>query len=275
MDAELDINEALGLGNGEIQDDPQPKEEAPEEAKEEDQPSEIEQAAMDQGWSKDRYEENPNNSRNAKDYVEWGELKSQIRNQSAQMKGMKKAHNEAMVNLNIFNKAQSEQRLTALKSDLEKAVEDGNMEEVNKINDEQLAISKQADIVPVESAPVNEDELMDQWYSDNSWFFDSSDPRTGFANNAHALATRKGLVGSERLSFVNEAVTTQFTSAAKPKVNQNRNKASDYSGSGGAPKSRERKLTMNDIPADSMAMRELFDTDEAFIKSYQNSQKGV
>ena len=202
-------------------------------------------------------------------------MKSHIKTQSAQMHGMKKAHNEAMVNLNIFNKAQSEQRLTALKSELEKAVEDGDIEKVGKINDEQLSIAKQTDVAPVQEQAVDETELMEQWYDDNPWFMDSSDPRTSFANSAHTRATRKGLVGNERLAFVNEAVTTQFSSAAKPKVNLNRSKASDYSGSNGAPKSRERKLTMDDIPAEAMTMRELFETDEAFIKSYQNSQKGV
>jgi len=275
MEAELEINEALGLGDGEIQDEPKPQEEASEEIQEEIQFSEIERSAMDQGWSKDRYEEDPSNSRSAKDYVEWGDMKSQIRNQNAQMQGMKKAHNEAMVNLNIFNKAQSEQRLTALKSELEKAVEDGNLEEVGRINDEQISIAKQADIAPVKAQAVDESDLMERWYDDNPWFMDISDPRTSFANSAHQRATNKGLVGSERLEFVNNAVTTQFTSAPKAKVNQNRNKASDYAGSNGAPKSRERKLTMDDIPADAMGMRELFETDEAFIKSYQNSQKGV
>ena len=277
MEAELDINDALGLGEGEPSAEPAPEENNEPESNEPEAPefTEVEQSAMDQGWSKERYEEDPSNSRSAKDYVEWGDMKSQIRNQSAQMQGMKKAHNEAMVNLNIFNKAQSEQRLTALKSDLEKAVEDGDMEKVGKINDEQLSIAKQTDIAPAQTQAVDETELMEQWYDDNPWFMDTSDPRTGFANSAHARATRKGLVGNERLAFVNEAVTTQFSSAPKAKVNQNRNKASDYSGSSGAPRSRERKLTMADIPADAMGMRELFPTDEAFIKAFQNSQKGA
>lgn len=270
MDAELDINEALGLGEGE------PEVIAEPEAKEIEAPefSEVEQTAMDQGWSKERYEKDPSNSRNAKDYVEWGDMKSQIRNQSAQMQGMKKAHNEAMVNLNIFNKAQSEQRLTALKSELAKAVEDGDIERVTQINGEQLDIAKQADIAPTQAQPVDETELMNQWYDDNQWFFDKSDPKTSFANGVYNQASNKGLVGSERLAFVNEAVATQFSSAAKPKVNLNRTKASDYAGSSGAPKTRERKLTMDDIPADALVTRELFNSDEAFIKAFQNSQKG-
>ena len=276
MEAELDINEALGLGEGEPEPNAAPEVNEPE-SNEPEAPefTEVEQKAMDQGWSKDRYEEDPSNSRSAKDYVEWGDLKSQIRNMSGQISGMKKNHIEDMTNLNIFNKAQSEQRLAALKSELEKAVEDGDIEKVGKINDEQLSIAKQTDVAPVQEQAVDETELMEQWYDDNPWFMDSSDPRTSFANSAHTRATRKGLVGNERLAFVNEAVTTQFSSAAKPKVNLNRSKASDYSGSNGAPKSRERKLTMDDIPAEAMTMRELFETDEAFIKSYQNSQKGV
>ena len=276
MEAELDINEALGLGEGEPEPNAAPEVNEPE-SNEPEAPefTEVEQKAMDQGWSKDRYEEDPSNSRSAKDYVEWGDLKSQIRNMSGQISGMKKNHVEDMTNLNIFNKAQSEQRLAALKSELEKAVEDGDIEKVGKINDEQLSIAKQTDVAPVQEQAVDETELMEQWYDDNPWFMDSSDPRTSFANSAHTRATRKGLVGNERLAFVNEAVTTQFSSAAKPKVNLNRSKASDYSGSNGAPKSRERKLTMDDIPAEAMTMRELFETDEAFIKSYQNSQKGV
>ena len=276
MEAELDINDALGLGEGEQEVIDAPEVNEPE-SKEPEAPefTEVEQKAMDQGWSKDRYEEDPSNSRSAKDYVEWGDLHKQIRNMTGQISGMKKSHVADMTNLNIFNKAQTEQRLTALKSELAKAVEDGDIEKVGKINDEQLSIAKQADVAPVQEQAVDETELMEQWYDDNPWFMDSSDPRTSFANSAHTRATRKGLVGNERLAFVNEAVTTQFSSAPKPKINPNRSKASDYSGSNGAPKSRERKLTMDDIPADAMSMRELFETDEAFIKSFQNSQKGV
>ena len=138
MEAEIDINDALGLGEGEqeVIDAPEVKE---PESKEVEGPefTEVEQKEMDQGWSKDRYEEDPSNSRSAKDYVEWGDLHKQIRNMTGQISGMKKSHVADMTNLNIFNKAQTEQRLTALKSELAKTVEDGDIEKVGKINDEQ------------------------------------------------------------------------------------------------------------------------------------------
>ncbi len=274
MEAELDINETLGLGEGEQEVIDEPKTNEPD-LPGEPELSEVEQKAMDQGWSKDRYEEDPSNSRSAKDFVEWGDMMSKISSLTGKVQGMKKSHVEDMANLNIFNKAQTEQRLKSLKSELEKAVEDGDIEKVGKINDEQIAISKQADVEPAQTPAVDETELMDKWYDDNPWFFDKSDPKTGFANGVYNQATNKGLVGSERLAFVNEAVTTQFSSAPKPKINHNRNKASDYSGSGGAPKSRERKLTIDDMPAEALAMRDLYETEEDLIKAFQNSQKGV
>jgi len=100
MEAELDINDALGLGEGEQEVIDAPEVNEPE-SKEPEAPefTEVEQKAMDQGWSKDRYEEDPSNSRSAKDYVEWGDLKSQIRNMSGQISGMKKNHVEDMANL--------------------------------------------------------------------------------------------------------------------------------------------------------------------------------
>ena len=269
MEEELDINEALGLGEAEVIAEPEAKEQV-------DKPefSEVEQAAMDQGWSKDRYEEDPSNSRSAKDYIEWGDLKSQIRNMSGQISGMKKSHSEDMANLNIFNKAQTDRQLTALKSELEKAVEKGDIDEVNKINDQQLNIAKQTNIEPTQAHAVDETELMEQWYDDNPWFFDDSDPKKGFANNAYNRATRQGLTGNERLEFVNSSVDSKF-SAQKPNVNANRHKASDFSSSAGAPNSRERKLTMADVSPQDMGLREVFETDEAFLKALQNSNKGV
>lgn len=273
---QVDINEALGLGATQEQSEPEPVEEAQEEQQEEEnQLSDMEQQAFDDGWRpKDEWKGNPDNWKSADHYVEWGDMKSQQRNMSSQLKQVQRSHNEQIENLNKFHKASTEAKLNDLQGKLNKAVEDGDTDAAAAISKEQIEIASNSNPVAQPAQSVDESELMEQWYDDNSWFFDKSDPKAGFADNAYSLASRQGLTGRERLDFVDEKVSSKYS--AKPKVNHNRNGASDYSGSSGsAPRGKDKKLSMDDVTPQEMVMREVFATDAVFLKSVQNSRKGV
>lgn len=275
MEAEqVDINEALGLG----QTEPKQEEIQEEENQEEEgQLSEIEQQAFDDGWRpKEEWKGNPDNWKSADHYVEWGEMKSNQRNMQSQMKRMDKSHNEQIENLNKFNKASTESKLNDLQAQLNKAVEDGDQEAATAITKQTVEVASNANTVVSRETQTDESDLMDDWLGNNAWFFDKSDPKVGFADNAYHRATRQGLAGKERLEFVDNAIETNYSKAPTKKVNQNRSQASDYSSSGGkAPRGGKQKLTMADLSSDELKLREVFATDEKFLESVQNSRKGV
>ncbi len=274
MEAEqVDINEALGLGQTEIK----PEEIQEEENQEENQLSAAEQQAFDDGWRpKEEWKGNPDNWKSAEHYVEWGLMKSNQRNMQNQMKRMDKSHNEQIENLNKFNRASMEAKLNDLQSQLNKAVEDGDQEAATAITKQTVEVASNANTVVSRETQTDESDLMDDWLGNNAWFFDKSDPKSAYADNAYHRATRQGLAGKERLEFVDNAIETNYSKAPTKKVNQNRNQASDYSSSGGkARKGGKQKLVMTDCTSEELRLREVFATDEKFLQSVQDSRKGV
>jgi len=279
MEAEqVDINEALGLGQTEPKEEEIKEEIKEEEIKEEEnQLSEVERQAFEDGWRpKEEWKGNPDNWKSAEHYVEWGEMKSNQRNMQNRMKQMEKSHNEQMENLNKFNRASTEAKLNDLQNKLNKAVEDGDTDAATAITKETIEVASNANPVVQRETQADESELMDDWLGNNAWFFDKSDPKSAYADNAYHRATRQGLLGKDRLDFVDKAIETNYSKAPARKVNQNRNQASDYSSSGGkAPKGGKQKLTMSDCTPQELQLREVFATDEKFLESVQNSRKGV
>ena len=267
---DIDINAALeGVKPDDVNEDTN-------EDNNEEQMSDMEIKAREQGWTpKDDFKGKDENWKPASQYVEWGEMKSHMRNMGDQIKGMKKSHNDEIANLNLFNKASSDARVAELEDQLIQAVEDGDHKKVKAINDEQLNISNQN--VSRETPAVNDQVLQSQWELDNTWINDVSDKRYGIANSAFNLAIGQGKSMEETLEFVNQTIEDKFPNGA-PKVNHNRNQAGSNSSSGGAPAGgggKEKLLTMKDAsPQDMVMFHELFGGDEKkFLKALTNSRK--
>ena len=73
-----------------------------------DQLPEHEVAAREKGWRpKDEWEGDPDDWRPAKQFLEWGEMRSTIKNQNTQIKGMKKSYTQDIANLNAVHKTGS------------------------------------------------------------------------------------------------------------------------------------------------------------------------
>lgn len=250
--------------------------------------TDIERTAMEQGWTpKEDFKGNPDNWKPAAQYVEWGEMKNSITTLTKSMKGMRKSHDEEIVNLNKFHKASLEAREAELVTQLEAAVEDGDFDKVKAITGEQgkIAVKKeQLDSDSLDNGDEKSDaEIKAEWELENFWIGNPSDPRSGVANSAYNLAISKGKSMAEAIEFIDETIAEKFPDGVddnpggkpKKKVNHNRNNPSRHSNNSGGGNSRDTKLTMQDCTSEELKFRELFVTDEKFLKTVANNRKGA
>ena len=243
--------------------------------------SDVERDARAQGWTpKEEFKGNPDNWKPAKQYVEWGVLQDNIKNLTGQVKGMKKSHNEEISNMNKYWEAALKEKEASLKAAMKVAVEDGDHDAVDIISAEQLENKEAQNALKSKEAPAKSDaEMKAEWELENDWISDPSDKRAGVANSAYTLAKAQGKSMSEILEFVNDKIQEKFPNGNKPgnRVNPNRNNPSDFSSGGrnGGGDARVTKITMKDCTQDELNMREVFETDEAFLKTVTNIRKGV
>jgi hypothetical protein len=239
--------------------------------------SEVELVAMEQGWTrKDDFKGNPENWKPASQYVEWGDMRNSISNLTKQVKGMKKSHNEEIVDLNLMHKARLEADLSSLAKDFERAVEEGDLEGASAISAEQNLLANQHTQLNVkpDTDEAPDGVLQAEWELTNDWVNDKNDPRSGIAVSAFNLARAKNMSMSASLEFVNETIDGKFPNGVTtPSVNRNRNRASSHTTNGGGGGSRTKKLSMSDCTSDELKFREVFATDAKFLKTVENNRK--
>ncbi len=286
---EAAIEEEFGLGGEpepKTEDNPNPEglgdEPTPTPEDEDDGMSDIERDARAQGWTpKEEFKGNPDNWKPAKQYVEWGVLQDNIKNLSGQVKGMKKSHNEEISNMNKYWEAALKEKEASLKAAMKVAVEDGDHDAVDNITAAQMENKEAQNALKKQPDPdaKTDDQLKALWEYNNKWIVDPTDKRSAVANIAYNFAKSEGKSMAEVLEFVDAEIQKEFPDGNKSgaRVNPNRNNPSDFSSGGrnGGGAARVTKITMKDCTQDELNMREVFETDEAFLKTVTNIRKGV
>ena len=228
--------------------------------------------AKELGWKpKEEYKGDPEDWRPAKQFLEWGSMIEEQRNLKNQMKGMKKNYNKDIEGLNLLHKAQLEMKEKEVIAKFDRAVEDGDKTAANAAMKEHGDIQKQmSNLVKTEG---KDPELVKaEWEMKNEFIFDESDPRTKFANVAYKIAMKQGMGIEEALDFVDQRIAEKFSK--KSEGNPNRFGDPDTVTSKGGGK-RESKITLAQVTPAEMKLREVFASDEDFLKAVSNSRKGV
>lgn len=242
--------------------------------------TETELKAMEHGWTpQDDFKGNKDNWRNAKQFLEYGDMRSKMDGMQTQMKGMKKSHEESITNLNVFNKANNERQLADLKNQISAAAEEGDADKTNALVEQHasLVAEKTTLETPVQAPSAQNDQILQgEWELANQWIYDPSDPRANAAQTSFNLAKAKGMTMAESLAFVDDNIS----GISKTKVNPNRSLPSSNSSSGGQGKaSKVRKITMSEVSNAELAIRAAFpdgaEGDKIFLQSVQDSRKGV
>jgi hypothetical protein len=244
--------------------------------------TEDELIAMEKGWRpKEEFQGDPADWRTAKQFNEFGEMKRMIKDSQARIDGMKRSHNDEISNLNLLHRRQLADKEADLKKQLHNAVEMGDVEQAEKIMEEQRSVSEQQaslnSKVEQNENPQEAAVMQLEWENENDWVFEDS-PKARKAQAAFALARTRGMSMKETLGFVEERVSGMLNSDDRIPVNKNRLRPGQTTASGqrGGAKGKH-KLTINDCSSDELKYRELFPEgeagDKAFLKTIENNRK--
>ncbi len=182
--------------------------------KEEDvQPTEIEVEAGEKGWKQEGEYEGPTGGYvSAKEFLQREPLFDKIKNQSKELKGLKKTIDAMVSQHKTQVDAQVTLRMDELKTAKTAAIEAGDVEQVNKI-DAELDQHK----VAAAAAPEIPDEVS-EWVAENPWFNKDKEMNAwAIAHNKTYVANNADVSISDSLVATAEAVEKAFPEKFKPK----------------------------------------------------------
>lgn len=142
--------------------------------------SEVEVKAMEKGWvPEDQWEGNPDDWRSAKEFMDRSSFFEKISNQNREIYQLKEDIRAAREHLQKLHKAQGSTTVTKLEQQKVEALEQGNYDDVVKIEKEIREAEKVSEEPEVPDA-VREganDPLFTEWLNDNPWYNDDQERR--------------------------------------------------------------------------------------------------
>ena len=192
----------------------------------------IEQKAAEQGWvPKDQWQGDEESWRPAKEFLDRGELFKKIEDQNRTIKEFKRALEDLKGHHAKTRETEYARALAELKSQKKAALEEGDADQVIKLDDqidlvkeEQLKMKQQEIRVP--EAPQIDPEFT-SWVSKNKWY-ETSEPMKAYADKIGRDLAYSGASPSEVLREVERRVKAEFPHKF---VNPNREKAAPVEGS--------------------------------------------
>jgi len=194
--------------------------------------SPVELRAMESGWvPEDQWEGEPELWRPAKEYVDRGELFKKIDDQNRTIKDFKRALDDLKGHHSRVRETEYARALVALKGQKKTALEDGDAEEVIKIDDQiDLVREEQKRLAqatpPQDAAPAPE---FTNWVDRNKWY-ETSEPMRAYADSLGRKLAAAGSSPTDVLKEVERQVKQEFPHKF---TNPNRGKPGAVEGSSG------------------------------------------
>ena len=201
-----------------------------------DQPAEVvltpvEQKAAEQGWvPKDQWQGDEDSWRPAKEFLDRGELFKKIEDQNRTIKEFKRALEDLKGHHAKTRETEYARALESLKSQKKAALEDGDADQVIKLDDqidlvkeEQLKMRQQ----PVQTVASEIDPEFSSWVDKNKWYT-NSEPMKAYADSLGRSLAYSGMSPTEVLKEVERKVKAEFPHKF---TNPNREKAAPVEGS--------------------------------------------
>lgn len=250
--------------------------------------SPTQQKAVEQGWKpKEEWEaegKDPSDWRDAKEYVERGELFDLIESQKKELKQVRKtldtlknhhlkvretAYDEALKHLKEqLNAAKSEENITAI-LDITEQISDLKEKKVAEITTSKAELE-----TPANETAEDMEKKFDNWKKKNSWYKpDSADKVSAYAEKVGSLFRRQDPNASfdDFLAHVEREVKREFADVFKPPK-----KGSNVEGSGETrPNSKEESYPLTEAEQKIMndLVRSKTMTKEQYIKDLKDYDK--
>lgn len=206
----------------------------------------YEAQAREQGWKpKEEYEGDPSKWREAKEFVERGELFTKIDSMGKELKETRKAlkllqDHHSKVRETEYNNALKELK-SLQKKHLEEGNSDGYLETTELLTD--LKAEQKAREVAAQMAPNQPDPRFISWTQQNKWYTTDNEMRDFADTVGMGYAQRNpGISPEDVLEFVEKQVKSRFKDKFQ---NPNRSKPSSVEGAS-APSATKESFTMSD-----------------------------
>jgi regulator of replication initiation timing len=192
--------------------------------------TEVEQRALEMGWKpKTEFHGDEVDFIDAKEFVNRKPLFDRIEQQSKQLKNVTRALEALKTHYTKVQETEYNRALLALKSERKQALNEGDGEKFDRIDDQiknvetQMQYVKQAQMAPAVPETSEAPEVFTSWVDKNRWYNDSRSMRV-FADEVGREAAAEGKTPSEVLAIVEKAVRKEF---AHKFQNQNKGDAPD------------------------------------------------
>lgn len=154
-----------------------------------------------------------------------GQMIGDINRLTTRLSKTERNFEEQLEQNNTYWKTTLETQLNALTKSKADAVEDGDLNEVNRISDEEYKLKQQIDnIKPKSAAPeVNQDDLAHEaaWFNNNPWY-NNNDPRGVYARAVTQQFIAQGLSGDKLTSAIDNEIAIHYPQKKESAVNENR-----------------------------------------------------
>ena len=275
--ADFDAEEA------EVVDDKQEVEQEveQEEVKDEPQYSALEQEARDDGHTtKDEWTEagkDPERWKSAHEFVEYGKIKNALEKSRADTDKLRNDYDKRFENLNKLHKADTDNKIKALKADQRKAVEEADTVAYDEaqVKIEELKVEPE----PVKSEPEsNKSAEIIAWEKDNDWINNPDDPRTDAALDFWDGYVKRNPNGNNAagLKYVSDKISQLYPS--KPKTNPRRDSPGETSRAPSTPKVTG-KISMSDLTPEEKNTwnntKDWYDSEKDFLIAVKDSRRGL
>lgn len=212
------------------------------------QHTEIEQRALDMGWRpQEEFTGDPVDFIDAKEFVNRKPLFDKIEHQSKQIKNVSKALDALKQHYTKVQETEFNRALSVLKSERRVALQDGDGEKFDKLDDEikgveqQIAVVKHNANIPAVPEETQHPEFV-AWTTKNSWY-NSTGYMRSFADDVGSKFAADGKSPSEVLKLVEVAVRKEFPQKF---TNANKTDAPEVGSSRQASTVRGSHLELND-----------------------------
>lgn len=137
----------------------------------------VEAAAREKGWKpQDEWEGDPADWRDAKTFMDRESFFKKINSQKREIKELQKTLQQLAEHQSKLAKVERENAIRELQSKRKEALQDGDLETVDRLNDHIAEIKAAPDPVPVQTTPTSNPDLED-FLERNPWFTQDSDLR--------------------------------------------------------------------------------------------------
>lgn len=245
---------------------PMPEEAAPKKdpkAEVENKLSEIEELAVSMGWNPSFEGAEGKEKLSAKDYIKKGrdiqrDMSKRLKSQSDAIDEMKSSIQGIQDHYEKVSKAEIAKAKKELKDKRKEAIIDGDVDAVEKIDEEMDTLKEQEKTNKKEAK--NKDKIFDDWISDNKWFEEDAE-MVNYANYklASELKRNPSLSTSEQLDFARKSVEDKFPEYFGKSKPEKKTPPTAVNEGGSRPGSGAKKeFTSADLSADQRAIMKTF-----------------